>query len=546
MLRKELARRLSRRFACELISRARTRDLPKRSFAFALRFLPELPELIVRFQTKGKQLPVPQGLYWFRQLALILETQEGKENHAQLIESLSKDLGANSEVFLAAQSAQRAAGSIYLPVILPNGDVEEKPSFLFKTSEWTEAYALNKQTSYVFAYTDLPKVHLATERMLAEFGEYGELSFAPNCSLMAKLSPEEIDAARRGLPDDWIAHRLPPNYLDAVGTRERMKKQRERLASHLNSIEPDFGQQMVEAWLSQFPDPDLRDSALAFVERLHYVEPAEVVRGFKRAIEHQSALSKSIWAPLKARGGRGKSADQLTYDLKELGVQMRAVSSPDDAAKIKEAGSLVFFDDSLNSGIQSSCLLLGWFGMSEKCAHPSDMDPDGKLHDSVLDTLKTVPVTFVFYSKHPKGEARLKATCKLVGIQEPQIYSVVDASREEFRLSGLKCDSLTSRERFVGFLRDKGKSLLMEKVQAGDPGWDESMAERFALGYDELDLTIVYHHNISASTPVVLWRMSTGPVEFWLPLFPRERDVFRKRIDPAKYADQPALPEYNA
>ena len=530
--------------ACELISRARTRDLPKRAFAFALRYMPEVPELIARFETKGKQVPLTHGQYWFRQLALHLENQEAKENYARLIEGFAEQLGARTEVFLAAQSPQRAAGSMYLPVILPNGAVEEKPSFLFKTSEWTEAYALNKSTSYVFAYADLARVHLATERTLGEFGEYGELSFAPNCVLMAKLSPEDVDSARKGLPNEWIAHRLPRDFLGSSSTRERMRVQRERLASHLNSIEPDYGPQLVEAWVSQFPDPDLQDSALALLEHITYVEPADVVRGFRRAIERTPELGKALWVPLRPRSGKGKSADHLSYDLKELAVSMRALGSPDFAARVRESGALVFFDDQLNSGVQSTCLLNGWFGSPANCVSQQDLDPEGPLPDDVLGALRDVPVAFVFYSMHPNGQERLRSTCAAVGIKDPQVYGVVDSSREEFRLAGLKCDSVTSRDRFVEHLQSVGQMLLMPKAAARESGWDDKTARRFALGYDEIDLTLVYHHNISTSTPVALWRMATGPVDFWMPLFPRNRDVFRQRIDPSKYASAADLPEY--
>lgn len=532
--------------ACDLIRRARVRDLPKRAFAFALRYIPEAPELIARFETKGKVLPLTQGLDWFRQLSLLLETQEGKENHARMVESYARELGAASEVFLAAQSAQRAAGSIYLPVILPNGVVEEKPSFLFKTSEWTEAYALNKQTSYVFSYSDLPKVHLAAERMLAEFGEYGQLSFAPNCVLMAKLAPEDVDSARKGLPNEWIAHRLPRDYLSRAPTLEILRKERERLASHLNTIEPKFGLQMIEAWISQFPDPDLQDSALSLVRHVTYVEPSDVIRGFQRIIDQQEKLRTAIWIPLRPRSGRGKSADHLTYDLKELGVSMRTLATPETALRIREAQSLVFFDDSLNSGVQSRCLIVGWFGEAERCEHPNDLDADGALSTELRDAIRDVPVTFVFYSKHPRGEERLRSTCEDLGIGVAQVLSVIDSSREEFRLAGLKCDSVTSRDRFADFLRDVGETLLLSKVRAGEAGWDEARAKRFALGYDELDLTLVYHHTISASTPVALWRMEVGPVISWMPLFPRNREAFRQRIDPANYPPRAPVPEYPA
>ena len=50
---------------CELLRRTRSRDLPKRAFAVARRYLPELPDLAARFETGGKEDPIPLGLYEF-------------------------------------------------------------------------------------------------------------------------------------------------------------------------------------------------------------------------------------------------------------------------------------------------------------------------------------------------------------------------------------------------------------------------------------------------------------------------------------------------
>lgn len=527
--------------ALDQIRRAKLRDLPKRAFAFALRYMPEVPDLVSRFETKGRPFPHPQGQHDFRQLTLLLEAPERKEDYAQLIRSYAAELGVQSEIFVGVQSPQRAAGSMYLPVVLPNGAIEEKPSFLFKTSEWTEAYALNKQTSYVFAYSGFPKVHLATERVLSEYGD-GELAFAPNCGHMAKLAIEDVDAARKGLPDDWIAYRLPRDYLDRPTTAERLRKQRDRLASHLNSVEPNFGPQLVRAWVSQFPDPDLQDSAISLLEHLTYVEQADVIRGISKLIEKEPNLRKAMWVPLRPRSGLGKSADHLGYVLKEVGLSMRTLGK-ETAKKIHESGSVVFFDDSLNSGVQSSCLLSSWFKAAPECEHPSDLDSDGQLDEQTMEALKVVQVAFVFYSKHPRGEERLRAACTDVGLKVWDLFGIIDASREECRLAGLKCNSSTSQERFLRHLRDRGKRLLMQKVASGDPVWDEAKAERFSLGYDELDLTLVYQHTISASTPTALWRMATGPVDFWLPIFPRDRDAFRKRVDPSTYSGT-KVPEY--
>lgn len=520
------------RTGCELLVRARNRDLPRRAFAFARRYLPELPEVLARIESRGKPEPVTQGLYEFLALSRILDTPHGKDNHVEIIRSYAKEIGADTEAFMAVQSVQRAAGSIYLPVVLPDGTIEEKPSFLFKTSEWTEAYALNKQTSYVFCYDGFEKIHLAAERA---FAEAGDLTFAPNCSTMAKISRDRLLEERRKLPDSWIAYRLAPDFLTSAEGVRRIERQRTRLASFLNALHPRYGPQLVHSWVFQFPDADLRESALSFIEHLTYVEPAAIVRGFGK-IAVENGLEKALWIPLRARGGHGKSGDVLTHDLKDLAVPMRSIAATDGSA-VRDAGAVVFFDDSLNSGVQSSCLLSSWFGSEAPCESPSDKDPDGPLGQELQEALRAVPISFVFYARHPTGEQRVRACCQALGLDAKQVASVIDSSRPEFRVEGFAGSSKTSRERFVDFLRRRGAALLEGKVLANEPGWTKQRAADYALGYGPLDLTLVFRHSVSASTPVALWMMSATEVDTWAPLFPRKRTEFLRAVGADADAD---------
>jgi hypothetical protein len=183
---------------------------------------------------------------------------------------------------------------------------------------------------------------------------------------------------------------------------------------------------------------------------------------------------------------------------------MRVISAL-NAEEIERAGSVVLFDDSLNSGVQCSCLLASWLGASDLCAHRDDMDPDGPRPGDVVQALREVPISFVFYSRHPQGEAQLAETCEALGLNLREILSVVDALRDEFRLAGVRCATARSTERLLEHLQHLGEYILREKLLNKSPGWDEDRVRRFALGYGGIDLTLVYRHGISASTPVALW-----------------------------------------
>src|SRR2546428_12417275 len=102
---------------------------------------------------------------------------------------------------------------------------------------------------------------------------------------MAKLSRKELAEARASLPPAWRAHRLPPTFLREDKTKLRIQQQRDRFASFLNALHPQIGPQLVEAWVWQFPDPDLQDSALCLLEHITYVEPADIVAGVRGLLE---------------------------------------------------------------------------------------------------------------------------------------------------------------------------------------------------------------------------------------------------------------------
>lgn len=504
--------------ACALFARARNRDLPRRAFAFARRFLPEAPDVYARFESHGKADPVYRGVDEYKTLSGLLDTPNGRELEAEKIACHVAELGVHTDVFVGFQAPERATGSsISLPVLLPNDKIVEKPNFLFEANTWSEAYALNKATSYVFAYDDLPKVHLAAERMFADRG----LTFAPNCWVFAKVDQDMVGRERASLGGDWIQYRLPPNFLDLPETRSRIKAQRDRFASFLRPLHPKFGPQLLDAWLWQFPDSDYQDSAIHLLEQIHFVEARQVIDEFREMLSGSEELSRATWLPLRPREGPGSSADALNVYLKDLERPVRNIGSI-TAREIESSQTVVLFDDSLNTGTQCGCLLSSWFGRDKDlCGHQSDADAQGALPEDVQEALRSVEIRFAYYSAHGAGEQKLRVICGELGLRLAGIHRVVDASSSDYTVEGIECSSEASKERFLGFLRKRGEALLEERVRADEAGWTAGRATEFALGYGGLNLRLVYQHSVSASTPPVLWMMSTDLLDPWIPLFPR-------------------------
>lgn len=511
--------------ACKYIRMARLRKLPKRAFSFAMRFMPEATPLMARFETSGKSDNlVPSLVAYKRDLVREMENPDSKARAAARIQAYASELGGSGDVFIAYQSAQRAAGTPYLPVILPSGKIDDKASFLFKAGEWTEAYALNKATSYVFSMAKLEETYLAAERNFLEM----ELDFAPNAWLLAKVNDAKLDEKRKTFSGEWLPYRLAPNYLNSQEGIRRVRTQRERFASFLNPVHPQYGPQLVETWVAQFPDSDLKESALRFLEHLEFVETRAVVDSFADLSERQKELKGALWIPLRSIKGKGQSADRMAYDIKDLALRTGHLSA--FTAEELTNKTIVFFDDSLNSGTQVSCLFGTWMNRPELCINDSDADVAGALSEDKVDALRSSRIHFAYYAAHPSGRDVLKRMADTLGLDLQGIHAKVDSSEPEFSISSFDAYSAPSKERFVNFIQRRGEELLTRYVKSGKSGWNDDRAKEFALGFGGIQLSLVFTHSISASTPAVLWDMN---IELpWIPLFPRDRLALSRRVSP--------------
>ena len=518
---------------CQLLARARARDLPKRAFAFARRFIPEMPEAYSRFVNAGKGDGVPQAVGEFMATDQLLSSPNGIDTCASGITALLDELASKQEVFIGYQSSERAAGKMDMPVFMPGGETEATPDFMFNVSKWSDAYKLQKQTSYVFAYNELPQVHLAAERWFAE----RRMSFAPKCWIWSKMSGATIRAARLALPakPGWLSHKLPPNYLEEQIAKDRINKLRAKFATFLHSIDPTVGPALIESWVWQFGDPDLQDSALALLEYIKFAERPDIISGFKELVSQRVALAKAVWVPLRSRSGPGASADQIRYDLKDLALNVVDIGSL-DAKTVWESGRVVFFDDVLNTGVQSECLLNSWFvDDGGSCLSPGDRDPRGGLSGEVRLAITSVPIDFAFYAAHPKGEARLRGVADALGLSLESISAKARLDLAEYSLAGFRAAGNVSREHFLDFLQRKGEELLTEKY-SGNATFPVDQIKSYALGFGGLETVLLTRHSVSTAMPVALWLMSRDTVNPWLPLFPRKPEALAEILVPVRPA----------
>lgn len=507
---------------CELLTRLRHRDLPKRVFAFAQRFLPELSEVRSRFEQAGKGGVIEAGKFEFDEKSSVLGIARYREDAESSLRAYAGQLKANCEIFIGVQQASRAAGHQHLPVALSSGELEIAPNYLFKSSEWTEAYALNKQTQYVFADSAFEEAYLAAERYFLE----SDLSFAPNSHKMAKVNPARIDDLRKSLDGEWLPQRLPSDYLRHKSATKRVRELGKKFSAFLSELDSSFGPQLIDAWLSQFDDGDLVESAISLLEHVTFVDQGRILAGYLERVRANPVLKDYVWVPLRARVGPGKSADRLNYDLKDLGVEVRPIGSV-RSEDIGTSRGVVFFDDGLFSGVQSSCLLGSWFG-AEACENQDDMDGEGSLDPDMQQALREAPTRFEFYAAHDVGIEALRTAAAAAGLGDVQISGVIKAHEPQYTLEGLSCSGAASRDRLERFLVSKGAMLLGDRlVRKGGP-WSAERAKAWSLGFNAIQSTVVFSHGVSTAVPVALWEASYPPDLPWLPVFPRRRQRFRE------------------
>lgn len=528
------------RRACVLLERVRNRDLPKRAFAMANRFIPDPPELLALFHAEGLPVKTKELNVDFYQMSQHLADAGVVEMYRGQLAALAEELGTSTEVYLAHQVPARAASSMYLPVLRDDGRLDERPKYLFASDLWTEAYASNKATSYVFADRATADVFLAAERFVAD---KWSIYFDRSSWVTAKVSQSEIDDRRKALTGEWKQLRLPPDFLDQAPSRQRIENLNAKFGSFLYAFHSKWGPQLIEAWVAQFPDGDMRDSALRLLEHVTFVGPDKLETAFANFASGDPTLKKAIWVPFRPKKGPGESADQLSVDLKEITTKNQHISTL-TAAEIEKAGCVVLYDDTLNSGTQSACRLLAWFGGDRsECGHTEDWDEDGLLPEAVQDALRRVPLVFAVYAKHPTGDSRIRSVAKKLGLDLLDVRGVVDSGQASYTLEGFTADSEDSKSRFVNYLSGVGERILLEKKTK--KGWTPERIKASSLGYSGIPLTIVFRHSISTSSPVALWGMSTNYDYPWMPVFPRnKRELSDVLFGRQKNSDEEPLPDY--
>lgn len=500
-----------------LFWRVANRDLPKRQFAFANRFWLKPPELI---RDIAHAFTVPNDRANQAHIRDLLADPVGRIDDREAlrhrIEVLSEALGHRTGIYVVWPDPERVSYKLEIPAVDADGETMEVET-LFSSAMWVEAYGVNKQTGYVFADVPEAAAYLAAERAFAEKSMWWDA----RSWKLAKAKNTEIAALRqrfvleRASFPDWLAFRKPADFLRSKEAEPRLEGVCNKLGTFLDTRGIDtLG--LIRTWLWQFPDVDLQESALRVLEQIRVVTRGDRKAAFD-AFEAQTPTK--VWCELTSKQKRTSSSSaRIGYEAKDIGAAPEIGKLWElDVSKIREQGTVVFFDDILCSGTQAVSLLYCWFGQPD--AAPSAGDRDDPLPDHLQELIREVGLTFFYPVGFQQGRDLLEKFGRDLNVRVT-VFIHLDAARNTLENVEFECDD--SKKRLIDFLAVTGKRLLRSK----QPDWSEERVEEFSLGYGGLRAIITSDHAVPTCTLVPVWQGCYDPENLWLPILPRDQQKF--------------------
>jgi HD superfamily phosphohydrolase len=511
--------------AARLLERVRNRRLPRRAFSFAPRFVLPTPDLILRLrEASGRR---GRGLVETERGLSDLEYEEARLTLAREVQVRAAELGDyNAETYVAWPKATSVVGGGDISAVDADGAVWPA-DVMFAANKWVDAYSTSKQTGYVFANRPSPRIFLAAERALGDRGIWG----SERALTFSKVKRSNVDRERERIARDfsedeaWIRHRLAPTWIDERTAKERIAALSDRYAPALGASGIP-SRQWISAWLWQFPDSDLQESALRVAEHFHIYGRNERAALFQRHIAEAGELG--AWCYFSApEGRRTKSAEMLGYYLKDLGQkhpQTRKLTEY-SADELREQGQVRFFDDCSCTGAQAVSLIASWFGRNDLVRSPRDAA--APLPSDLQAVLRTVPIHLFFCVSRRSAVDAIRDLGATLGL-DLHIYIGEDFETQMYTLDGVEFATPASKRRIWNFLQERGERLLDHRREDPENPWTLEQVKSFALGYEGSAALFGFEYSVASAIVTAVWEGRYDGPDPWLPLVPRYPSVASK------------------
>lgn len=516
--------------AANLMKKVKNRRLPKRAFSFAPRFLLPAPHLLARLRGAKELGDIRRGKVEATRFLRELEAEPVRLTLADKIQTLAKQLRQDgvggdleSSVYVTWPRADSVIGSADVQTIDSDGRVASA-ELLFSASKWVDAYSTNKQTGYVFGQHPSAELYVAAERVFADHGIYGD----SRSYITSKVKESQIDLVRQRVADvysdddTWIRHRLAPEWLHARETKQLIENAAVRLESAVGNMGVP-AKIWLNAWLWQFPDADLQESALRLAQHFQVIgrdRRSALLSEFVRT--HPEDAAWTFFSPVV--GSRPKSSEMIGYLMKDLGPGHPEVRRLTDisVSELQSIGNLLFFDDCTCTGEQGVSLLLSWFDRGGEVV--SERDRTDPLPREYQEVLRSISIDAFFFVGRQAAVERLQRLSVELGLRVT-FHLGIDFEAAGYTLDACHFATSASKRRMETFLRGKGEQLLSRR------SWEPQQVEGYALGFWGLAATFGFEYSVPTATVTALWDAELAPTSLWLPLVPRYPAKITRRLE---------------
>ena len=387
-------------------------------------------------------------------------------------------------------------------------------------SPWSNAYALTRDLGYIFSARELAApVYLAAEAYFRE--RFGVRT--PDAALhYAKTPMKEVAKLRaelttKGFYDGHAPElRAAPRRFHQADVENRINDVATQLGRFEGSSSGVTEVRTVQitarralAWLRQFRTDEEIERAIDILERIKIISRHDVQQTISSFIGRNPGYKSAIFSPL---GGPKDSSSILTYYVDDLKGSLPDITCAtlQDALVMEPERPVVFLDDFLSSGGQSTSIVKGWLGKADEAA--LDEDHGLPLSAPLQASLRSRPVGFAFVAGTDAGEAALQQALTDEGLVGP-IFRHMDA-----KLLPRAFRTAAGDDAFRDRVREIGAQLLRD--YAGKPRSKEWIDTR-ALGYGNDGYLLLFPYNAPTQTLTMLWAGGTVDGFSWLPLAPR-------------------------
>jgi hypothetical protein len=415
--------------------------------------------------------------------------------------------------------------------LLPSaGKPIEFRDYMVNRTIWADSYLSDQPAGYVFCESELTDaVYIATERLLRD--RYSVL--LPDAALeSSKRDADAIQDMKRRLKTAGYYQDAPFDVrpVPRIMARASVGASISTFIPKLTRYQaPDITEDPARtshaaataSWLRQFDDDDDIDCASVLLDHLRILDRSDTTTAVRRFLETHPEFEGATIVPFGS--ARDSSAIQSYFagDLRGKGIA--ECKTLDEAIRSGSSTRIIFLDDFVGSGGQSSDVLAAGFGRKDL---RRDLGEDRDLFSSDIQTfLRSAPLAFVFTAAWDSGLEEVRRITAELGL-DAKVFGHLGEDEIPFAPAILNEARPDHAAAFLERSKLLGTQLLDSTAKQKPDESAEARAERLAergLGYGNRGMLLASPFNVPTQTFTPLWASGTLNGVEWRALMHRRQ-----------------------